>query len=94
MSELSIQQGRLWALRSSPEGPTFTVAATGMQPLFRSRKEADAFKKRVDQIDPEHPTNTEVVEVEIIKKGGEPWRSLLERSMRKQLISWPNMLAD
>ncbi len=56
-----IQQGRLWAVRLNSNSPIFHVAETGLPTLFRHRKEADAFKKRVDQIDPEHPTNTEVV---------------------------------
>ncbi len=68
MPELSIQQGRLWAVRRSHDSPIFHVVETGLPTLFRTRKEADVFKKRVDAIDPKDPVKAEVVEVEIIEK--------------------------
>lgn len=60
----TIQQGRLWAIRNGPSSPIFHVAETGLPTLFRTRKDADSFKKRIKA---ELDTDVEVVEVQIIE---------------------------
>lgn len=61
---MGIQQGRLWAFRSG-DGPIFHDANTLLPTLFRTRKSADDFNKRLKTASGDA---AEVIEVEIIEK--------------------------
>jgi len=60
-----IQQGRLWAIRNGPDSPIFHAVSTNLPALFRTLKDANAFKKRLNA---EYEVVVEVVEIDIIKK--------------------------
>ena len=63
-----IQQGRLWAVKLVSNGVIFHIVETGLPSLFKRRGDAEAFKKRLDAIDPDHPVKVEVIGVDIVAK--------------------------
>ena len=63
-----IQQGRLWAVRLVSNGLIYHYVENGLPTLFKTRRDAETFRKRIIAIDPEHPIQVEVLEVTIIEK--------------------------
>lgn len=62
---MGVEQGRLWALKSSNDSEVVLYAVeTGLPTLYSRRKDAEQFQKRCKQID----LDVVIVEVEIIEK--------------------------
>lgn len=55
----------MWAIRNGPDSPIFHAVETNLPTLFRTRKDADTFKKRLKT---EYEADVEVVEIEIVEK--------------------------
>lgn len=60
-----IQQGRLWGIRNPGSDVIFHAVETGLPTLFKTRKDADAFKMGLKK---QHNIDIEIVEVQIIEK--------------------------
>ena len=62
---MGLEQGRLWALKSSGDSEVCLYAVeTGLPTLYSKKKEAEQFQKRCKEIE----VDVVIVEVEIIEK--------------------------
>ena len=62
---IGIQQGRLWAIRNSENGPIFHQVENLLPLLFNTRKSANSYREWLKK---QYDTNVIVVEVIIISK--------------------------
>lgn len=60
-----IQQGRLWALRSGPNSPILYQVEPRVPKLFETHKEADSFKRWLEE---SYGPVVEVIEINIVER--------------------------